>query len=121
MEATAQSKHWMQGQRTDLSEWNSGKQEGNRQGANPKIMVREMKWIHNGLESKPKEGAFWAEPWLQADLGSWVKQRILVQSYYISRSGTLFVVKKDYFKEIPGSCNQFLILMETACYVVHTG
>lgn len=28
-----------------------------------------------------------------------------------------FVVKQDYFKEIPGSCNQFLILMETACYV----
>lgn len=36
-------------------------------------------------------------------------------------AGLCFVVKQDYFKGIPGSCNQFLILMETACDVMHMG
>lgn len=47
--------------------------------------------------------------------------RFLFNLTVISRSGTFSVVKQDYFKEIPGSCNQFLILMETACDIVHTG
>lgn len=72
-------------------------------------------------ESQGKE-FFWAVPWLQAGLGSWAKQQILVQSYcYFKKWDFFFAVKQDYFKEIPGSCNQFLILMETACDIVHTG
>lgn len=108
----APNKHWM-----DRLEWLKQEETGREQNKNHDTQNEvNTQWPWK----KARERSFLSSVLTASRSGSWAKHRILVQSYCIWRSGTLFVVKQDYFKEIPGYCNQFLILMETACYVVST-